>query len=161
MAANQERAYLAQAAALLVGARSASLATVADGLPHAALVTPALDADGWPFLLLSGLAKHTKHLRANPACALLVAGAPATHNPQTAPRVTLGGIAVVSDDPALAPLYLRAHPYAEQYISFSDFHFWKLICNDVRFIGGFAAAVKLNPAALQHEIKSARRAGCG
>jgi hypothetical protein len=31
-----------------------------------------MDANGLPILLLSGLAAHTKHLRGNPACALLI-----------------------------------------------------------------------------------------
>ncbi len=75
MAANQEQ-MVRDAAALMLGARSATLATAANGIPHAALVTPALDDDAQPLLLLSDLSTHTAQLRANPACALLFTGRP-------------------------------------------------------------------------------------
>ena len=52
-------------------------------------------------LLLSDLAEHTRHLRAEPRCSILVGGAAAEANPQTAPRVTVTGVAGIVDDPAL------------------------------------------------------------
>ncbi|GLR65622.1 hypothetical protein GCM10010909_03000 [Acidocella aquatica] len=153
MAANQERNFYSEAAGLLTAARSATLATTtAAGLPHAALVTPALDAEGGPILLLSDLAAHTKNLRANPACALLVTGAAVDENPQTAPRLLLSGTARITTDPASRERFLRAHPYASQYAGFADFHLWRVVVNDAHYVGGFAAASRLRLAALQHEI---------
>jgi hypothetical protein len=158
MAANQERNFYREAAALLAAARSGTLAsTTAAGLPHAALVTPALDAGGAPILLLSDLAAHTRNLRANPACALLVTGAPVDDNPQTAPRLLLSGTAELLSDDADADAnararFLRAHPYASQYVGFVDFHLWRLAVSDAHYVGGFAAAARLQIAALQHEI---------
>ncbi len=75
MAANQERDFYREAAELLLAARSGTLATVSAGVPYAALVTPAVNGQGEVVLLFSELAVHTKHLRVEPACALLVAGA--------------------------------------------------------------------------------------
>jgi putative heme iron utilization protein len=161
MAANQEPEFIARAAALLLAARAGTLATVNAGLPYAALVTPALDAQGHPLLLLSDLSAHTKHLRENPACALLVTGAPADANPQTAPRVTLRARAEICAEPETRAAYLRIHPYAELYANFGDFNFWRLFVNDAHFVGGFAAAAALDIAALQHEIKSAMSKGYG
>ena len=153
MAANQERNFYEEAASLLTGARAATLATTtAAGLPHAALVTPALDAQGAPILLLSDLAAHTKNLRANPACALLVTGAAADDNPQTAPRLLLSGTAQITTDPTARERFLLAHPYASQYAGFGDFHLWRVEVNDAHYVGGFAAASRLRLAALQHEI---------
>ncbi|MBB5373668.1 pyridoxamine 5'-phosphate oxidase family protein [Acidocella aromatica] len=159
MAANQEA--LREAAALLLGARVGTLATAQAGAPHAALVTPALDEDAQPLLLLSTLAVHTRQLKANPACALLVSGPAASENPQTAPRLCLTGEArQIPPEPARAR-FLAAHPYAVQYVDFGDFGFWKIFVHDTQYIGGFGRAVHLNFAALQHEISQHRASGYG
>ncbi|WP_298282646.1 HugZ family protein [Acidocella sp.] len=150
MARNQE--YLTAAAGLMRAMRQATLATLDKGLPFASLVTPALDEDGAPLLLLSGLAAHTRHLRANPACALLIAGPAVDDNPQTAPRLCLQGEARPVAGEAQNARYLAAHPYAARYIGFGDFGLWKLDVRAVQFVGGFGAAGRLDFAALQHEI---------
>jgi putative heme iron utilization protein len=159
MAANQEPERLA-AACLLMAARSATLATVHAGAPHASLVTPALADDGQPVLLLSTLAQHTRHLRANPACALLMAGMPQTDNPQTTPRLTLSGIARPVAAVEVRARYLEIHPYAMQYADFSDFSFWKIAVSTAQYIGGFANATYFDFAALQHEISAVLWRGC-
>ena len=152
MAANQERNFVREAAALLQAARSGTLATTQAGWPHAALVTPALGPNGVVLLLLSELSAHTSHLRADPRCALLVTGIAAAENPQTLPRLALRGTAqpIVSD--AARAAYLRHHPYAELYAGFADFHFWALNLEEAHYVGGFAAAASLQIAALQQEI---------
>ena len=151
MAVNQEQRLL-DAAALLQTARSATLATVHEGLPHAALVTPALDEDAQPLLLLSNLAVHTRHLHAHPACALLFTGAPSSDNPQTTPRLCLTGEARELPDKAKRDIFLKIHPYASQYIDFADFTFWKLFIFGSNYVGGFANASPLKFAALQNQI---------
>ncbi len=86
-----------QARRLLRAARSGSLATLSasqdGGQPFATLVTPAIAGDGAILLLLSDLSEHTRHLRAEPRCSLLVVGAAESANPQTAPRLTVTGLA--------------------------------------------------------------------
>ena len=77
-----------EARGLLRAARVGTLASVADGQPFASLVTPACAPDLSLLLLLSDLSEHTRHLRAEPRCSVLVAGPPVGANPQTAPRVT-------------------------------------------------------------------------
>lgn len=154
MAANQDPDLLKAASALALAARSATLATVDKGAPHASLVTPAFDTDGQPVLLLSALAAHTRHLRAHPACALLFTGPPATENPQTAPRLCLSGEARVVSGGNMKETFLRIHPYAAQYVSFGDFSFWKVFVTTAQYIGGFASAHRLDFAALQHEIST-------
>ncbi len=153
MAANQEAARLKAAAALAVAAKSAALATMHGGMPLASLVTPGWDVDGAPVLLLSALAAHTRHLRASPACALLLAGQAQDENPQTAPRLTLSGFAAKMDAPGKArERYLKAHPYAAAYAGFADFAFWKVTIAAAQYVGGFGNAGILDVAALQHEI---------
>ena len=64
------------ARALLRAARAGTLATSAAGQPFASLVTPATAPDGSVLMLLSGLSEHTRHLRDEPRCAVMVAGSP-------------------------------------------------------------------------------------
>src|ERR1700722_3432967 len=91
-----------EARKLLRAARSGTLATVADGgQPFASVGTPATAPDFSPLLLLSNLSEPTRHLRAEPRCSLLVCGAAEGANPQTAPRLTVTGIAEPADDAAL------------------------------------------------------------
>jgi putative heme iron utilization protein len=147
MAETQEetpRDLYAEAKTLLAGAKSASLATMHEGAPFAALVTPAFLPDASAILLLSQLSAHTRHLQANPACALLVTGAPASENPQTAPRLCLTGTAAVTTGVEIRETYLAVHPYAALYVDFTDFAFWRLTFTAAHFIGGFAAASALD-----------------
>lgn len=153
MAANQEAARLA------VAARGATLATLGGGAPHASLVTPAFGADGAPLLLLSTLAAHTRHLQANPACALLLLGTAPDENPQTTPRLCLRGTAAPVPAASAREPYLRARPYAAAYADFGDFSFWKINVAATQYIGGFAKAESLDTAALQHEISALLRYG--
>jgi putative heme iron utilization protein len=152
MAATQEggeQDFYKHAKSLLVQARVASLATVAAGIPFAALVTPAFADDLAPLLLLSSLSTHTRQLQADGVCALLVAGAPVTENPQTAPRICLTGRAAVIAGPDVRTAYLATHPYAALYVDFADFAFWRVEVTAAHYIGGFAAAARLDVARLQ------------
>ncbi len=142
---------------LLRAARAGTLATSTAGIsapgeagkqPFASLVTPAAAPDGSVLLLLSDLAEHTRHLRADPRCAVLVAGAPEEVNPQTAPRITLTGLAEPEDDPALKARYLAVHPYAGLYAGFGDFRLWRMRPIGGLLVGGFARAARLRAADL-------------
>jgi putative heme iron utilization protein len=133
---------------LLRAARVGTLATTVQGQPFAGLVTPACAADLSLLLLLSDLSEHTRHLRADPRCAVLVAGQPETTNPQTAPRVTVTGLAELESDPALKARWLALHPYAAMYAEFGDFHLWRIWPSAALFVGGFARATRLRQADL-------------
>jgi putative heme iron utilization protein len=129
---------------LLRAARAGTLATQAeDKTPFASLVTPAIAADGAVLMLLSSLAAHTRHLRADPQCALMVMGQAENENPQTAPRVTITGRAEPAADPALRRFWVAHHPYAALYADFTDFGLWRLVPRAGHFVGGFARAKTL------------------
>ena len=123
---------------LLRAARSGALGTVIDGQPFASLVTPAMAPDLSVLLLLSTLAEHTRHLQADPRCSLLVSGRPENANPQTAPRLTVTGIAEIDPDPALKARWLAVHPYAALYAGFADFALWRFRPVQGLFVAGFA-----------------------
>ena len=137
-----------QAACLLRSARVATLATQKDGQPYAALVTHAVAHDGTALMLLSGLSEHTAHLRADPRCALLVAGPAPEMNPQTAPRLTFLAVAAPEVDPALKRRWLAIHPYAGFYAHLGDFMLWRLAPTRGQLVSGFASAHRLSAADL-------------
>jgi len=140
-----------QARCLLRGAASATLATQADGQPFASLATPAMASDLSPLLWLSTLSEHTRQLAAEPRCAVLVQGPPAETNPQTAPRVTLTGIAErvpEAEVPALKARWLAKHPYAALYADFGDFSLWRIRPGGALLVGGFARAHRIRLADL-------------
>lgn len=140
-----------EARRLIRAGRSATLATAQAGQPFASLVTPATAPDLSPLMLLSSLSEHTRHLQADPRCALMVAGAPTGLNPQTAPRVTVTGMAeqVPADQVAgLKARWLAVHPYAALYADFGDFALWRVRIGGALLVGGFGRAVRLKASAL-------------
>jgi heme iron utilization protein len=137
-----------EARKLLRAARVATLASSAQGQPFASLVTPACAPDLSLLLLLSELSEHTRHLHAEPRCSVLVVGEPESANPQTAPRITVTGVAERLDDPALKSRYLAVHPYAAMYAGFGDFALWRIRRMGGLFVGGFARARRLRAADL-------------
>ena len=122
---------------------SATLATQAGGQPFAALVTPATAVDGALLVLLSGLSEHTRQLRADGRCALLICGGTDDPNPQAGPRVSVSGTAAPNADPALRARWLARHPYAAFYADLPDFVLWRVEPSGANFIGGFARAFRL------------------
>jgi hypothetical protein len=140
-----------EARRLIRGAASATLATVAEGQPFASLVTPAAAPDLSPLLWLSTLSEHTRQLKAEPRCALLFTGEAETANPQTAPRVTLTGLAEPVPEAevrALKARWLARHPYAALYADFADFSLWRIRPGGALLVGGFARATRLRLAEL-------------
>lgn len=133
---------------LLRAARAGTLASSMQGQPFASLVTPATAPDFSALLLLSDLSEHTRHLRADPRCSLLVCGAAERVNPQTAPRVTVTGLAEPVADAALKARYLAVHPYAALYAEFGDFALWRIRPVNGLYVGGFARAARLRAADL-------------
>jgi putative heme iron utilization protein len=133
---------------LLRAARSGTLASSMQGQPFASLVTPATAADLAVLLLLSDLSEHTRHLRADPRCSVLVCGTATGANPQTAPRVAVTGLAETVADAGLKARYLAVHPYAALYAGFGDFALWRIRPLNGLFVGGFARAARLRTADL-------------
>jgi putative heme iron utilization protein len=142
-----------QARLLLRAGRSAALGTVgADGLPSVTLVTPATAPDLSVLMLLSSLSEHRRNLERDGACGLMVTGVAADPNPQTAPRLSLGGRASLvpaEEEPGLRRRWLAAHPYAEGYATFTDFALWRFVPERAHYVGGFAQAHRLSLEALR------------
>ena len=136
---------------LLRASRAATIATVADGQPFASLITPASAPDRSLLMLLSGLSPHTRHLRREPRCSVMVMGVPISPNPQTAPRLSLTGTATPEPDPALKARWVGLHPYAAFYAGLGDFQLWRFRAEAGQFVGGFASAHRFGLAQLSAE----------
>lgn len=127
---------------LVMGKHSGTLCTLSlacEGYPHGSLVTLAWD-EGRPTFLISELAEHTKNLRGDPRASLMISQSDGT-NPLALGRLTtLGQAKVLAPGPALEQAkaaYLKAHPDARYYCDYTDFNFWQLNVQKVRYIGGF------------------------
>lgn len=116
--------------------RAGTLATLSArlaGHPYASAVNYASDCRGHPLLLLSGLAEHTRNLRADPRVSLLVAEDAA--DMQAAKRLTLLGTAEAA--PAGSrDRYLRLLPEAADYLRLGDFSLFSIRPLRLRLIGG-------------------------
>lgn len=141
---------------LIDTARFAALAvtdpdTSTPSISRIALVT---DPDGAPLTLISQLSAHTRHLMADPRCALLVGEPGAKGDPLTHPRLSLQCTAtfIPHDDPRRAALrahYLTQYPKAQLYIDFADFLFARFDVTSAALNGGFGKAFHLTPEDLR------------
>lgn len=107
------------------------------GGPFGALVNVATCAQGLPLFLFSKLARHTKCLMADPRASLLVSELPKVGDPLTGFRATIVGRIEPSAERDLRERYLAKHPYAETYVDFGDFGFWRMMPTKVFVVGGF------------------------
>ena len=139
---------VANAKRLMRLSRTAALATLdpATGAPLTTLVGVAADFDGAPLFLMSRLARHTRHLAADPRASLLLTEEPERDDPLNHPRVTLNGPIERAADPRVRRRYLQRNPKAKLYADFADFAFFRLTIESVHFNGGFGRADPLTPA---------------
>lgn len=121
------------------------------GFPFGSVVPYCLDANGWPLILISRLAQHTRNLKADGRCSLLV-GERAAEDVQAAGRLTLLAEARQLDDAATveaaAQRYYSYFPESQDYHRVHDFDFWVLEPVRWRYIGGFGAIHWLDQVAL-------------
>lgn len=137
----------AEARALLRETRHGALGTHSQthpGFPFVSILPYVADLRGWPVFLVSGLAEHTRNLRADPRASFMVAGV--GEDVLTTPRVSLvGEVREVALDAAAQARYLRYRPEAAEYLALGDFRFFALEPLAVRLVSGCARMGWLNP----------------
>lgn len=108
------------------------------GYPFGSVVPYCLDRQGWPVILISRIAQHTKNIDANPKVALTVTE-PGAEDVQAGARLTLVGDAepVGFDGEDTAERYYRYFPHARGYHRTHDFSFYHIRPVRSRYIGGF------------------------
>lgn len=110
---------------------------IAEGFPFATALPFAPDEAHRPWLLISGLAEHTRNLLADPRASLLVLDSP-EGDVLTGARATLvGRVLPAEPTPAQAARYLRYHPQAADYLTLGDFRWFRMEVERVRAIAGF------------------------
>ena len=111
------------------------------GHPLISKVGLASDIDGSPVLLLSQISTHTKAIKNDSRCSLLL-GDGGVGDPLNEPRISL--IAKAAQIPQKSELhknlrdrYLRHQPYAKVYIDFRDFSFFRIEFEKANLNAGF------------------------
>jgi hypothetical protein len=140
---------------LIAGATHAALGVTdpATGAPHVTRVAVMGRDDGSVVLFVSALSLHTRALRTNPACSVLLGEPGARGDPLTHPRLTLLATAAFvaqgsADHAALRDAWLTRHPKARVYADLPDFAFAILAPTGAHLNGGFGRAFVLTPADL-------------
>ncbi len=140
---------------LVSGAVHAALAVLEpdSGLPFCSRIGLGTDARGLPLALVSTLAHHTRALKANPACCLLIGEPGPKGDPLTHPRLSLRARAefIGRDTPEHGPLreaWLARNPKATVYADLPDFAFVRFRPVSASLNGGFAKAFVLTEADL-------------
>jgi len=131
------------------------------GFPFGSAVPYCLSEEGWPLILISRIAQHTKNLQADPRCSLLVAERGAEDVQATGRLTVLAEARMLTDAPtvdAAAERYYRYFPESRDYHRVHDFDFWVLQPVRWRYIGGFGAIHWLDDVALANPFA---RAGGG
>jgi len=141
----------ALARGLLAEARHGALAVRLpdDGTPMVTRIAIALDTARAPITLISTLSQHTRALRADPACSLLVGEPGPRGDPLTHPRLTIQARADFiprpgADHDLQRAAYLEQVPKARLYIDFADFSLVRLQIAAAFLNGGFGKAYRLS-----------------
>lgn len=134
-----------QAAGFLFSQLHGALSTVDEaGDPFSSAINLVPDGDGRLLMLVSDLAVHTGHLKADRRCSVLVfAGG---EDWQARPRLTLRG-KVEELDAAAGERYLHLFPEARDYLDM-DFSFRGVLVDDARWVAGFGRAAWLKAPSL-------------
>ncbi|MET0088139.1 MAG: pyridoxamine 5'-phosphate oxidase family protein [Sedimenticola sp.] len=141
---NDYSALFHAARALLNGRLQGVLATHSlecPGYPFGSLVPYTIGPDGWPLLLLSHLAKHSRNLEAEPKCSLTLVESGEGDSQQLA-RLTCLGRVTPLPQPAdtVIERHFRYFPGSRMYHAELNFHFYRLQPERFHFVGGFGAA---------------------
>jgi len=138
---------------LIKSASFAALGVLDNGAPAVTRIALGITPDGRPLSLVSDLSSHTRALRANPTCSLLVGEPGPKGDPLTHPRLTISATARFvardsTDHTILRGDYLSQNPKAQLYIDFADFHLVRFDVASALLNGGFGKACQMTAADL-------------
>jgi heme oxygenase (biliverdin-IX-beta and delta-forming) len=142
---------------LLREGRSGALASLLPGSgdPYCSLVNVATEASGAPLMLLSRLAIHTKNILADNRASLML-DERKDGDPLQGARVMLMGEVAEERSSSARTAYLLRHPEAEQFVSFTDFSFYRLDIAKAHLVAGFGRIVDLSAADILTDVSDAQ-----
>jgi putative heme iron utilization protein len=133
----------------------AALGTLHAGAPFVSMVPYAIAGDGSGLLIhVSGLASHTKDMRADPRVSLLVMQEEGGGTSALAlPRASIQGTAQelpadAPDLPGFRAAYLERFPDAAQMFGFADFSLFRIRPESARYVARFGQARSLSGESL-------------
>lgn len=116
------------------------------GFPGGSVVGFAVDDDGCPLFVFSGMSSHTQDILKDPRCSLTVADK--NFKGAADGRVNLmGNVTRIRDSEDIdkaREFYLKKHPGAF-WANFGDFNWFRMDIKAIRFVGGFARAGSVKP----------------
>lgn len=144
------RSAAEEARTILAANVTGALATLTtDGGPWASIVTYGVLADGSPVFSLSTLAAHGRNLQRDRRASLAVSETvPPARDPADSGRVTVAGVAEEPVGDRLEEarqVYEAAISSAAIFGGFSDFSWWVLRVERVRWVGGFGRMDSVGP----------------
>lgn len=107
-----------------------------EGYPFGSIVPYYMTIEGNLIIYISQIAQHTRNIKANAKVSMTMFDA-LEDDSQAAGRVTLLGDARLIENDYVKNQYLSLFPQAERYQQTHDFHFYEIVPQRVRFIGGF------------------------
>src|SRR5579883_2033407 len=119
------------------------------GYPFGSITPYCADDAGRPVIYISGIAQHTRNIKADPRVSLTVVESDASSDDvQSRGRLTVIGNAVSVPDAEgrAGDRYFRHFPESRQYQHTHDFAFYRIDPVGLRFIGGFGQIHWLEPA---------------
>ncbi|MEE9358211.1 HugZ family pyridoxamine 5'-phosphate oxidase [Candidatus Vondammii sp. HM_W22] len=141
---NENQDIIREARNLLLGRLCGILATQSldlPGYPFGSLIPYSLGQDGWPLMLLSHLAKHTRNLNAEPRCSLTITDTGEGDIQQLMRLTCLGKVTRVIDiRTSEAENHFRQFPGSQNYFEHLNFQFYRLQPERFYCVGGFGAA---------------------
>lgn len=117
----------------------ATLSTTYNKVAFGSLVPYALDTKGCPIIFVSDLALHTKNIKKDSRCSLMIAKI-SEDDIFNSSRITFIGKMVKVQDkelPEIKKIYLERHESVKDFIDFKDFSFYKLEIEKIYWVGGF------------------------
>lgn len=117
------------------------------GTPFGTPAPYAIDSEGRPVLFLSDLAIHTKNIRKNPKCSIMVLKED-KEDPFNSARVTFIGKMVKVNDKERAEykkLFIGKQKTAEWFSDLEDFNYYRLEIESIFYVGGFGDIQWIEP----------------
>lgn len=111
------------------------------GYPFGSLLPYSLDEEGWPIVLVSHLAQHTRNFNGNPRCSLTLME-DGEGDKQRLMRLTMLADAdpIPTINPVLAERYFRYFPESRDRFERLNFRFFRLAPRHFHCVGGFGSA---------------------
>lgn len=128
------------ATALITSKQDGVLSTLSvklEGFPFGSVVPYCQDNDGWPVVLISTIAEHTKNIKVDNRCSLTIVMD--GEDVQATGRICIVGHMkeLLSEEKEIMERYYVQFPNSRSYDATHSFSFYRLTPVSIRYIGGF------------------------